>query len=68
MPLRRIKRREEFPVPQLSQRQRTTLLHLLRYEASTQRKREGGKVPSGGVMLSPDEMDTWADKIEADSD
>jgi hypothetical protein len=68
MVARRIVKREIFPnfVPPLSTRQRNTLLYLLRYEAEQQRRMHG-KVPRGGILLTPEEMDQWAQEIASET-
>lgn len=49
-----------------SRRHVVTLLHLLRREAEQQRFMHGpGIERPGGFMLTPREMDAWADAIDA---
>lgn len=43
----------------------TTILHLLRKEAQEQRFAHGRNIErSGGVFLTPSQMEAWADTIE----
>lgn len=51
-----------------SQRHVTTLLFLLRYYADQQRRMHGPMVERpGGIELTPNEMEAWADEIEAEA-
>lgn len=51
-----------------SQRHVTTLLYLLRGFADQQRRMHGPMVERpGGIELTPNEMEAWADEIEAEA-
>lgn len=51
----------------MNRRQLTTVLHLLRYHAQYQRRMHGETLSErpGGIELTPSEMETWADELEA---
>ena len=49
-----------------TERHLTTLLYLLRGYAEQQRRTHGPLVERpGGIELTPTEMETWADELEA---
>ena len=52
-----------------SKRHVTTLLFLLRYYADQQRKLHGSLIEQAGgsFELTPNEMEAWADEIEAEA-